>query len=129
MQGDKLQCLMQVCILALLALKEGLTDPHAAPIMPHKPQYISESMVNVGHVPLITMQASNHYSSAHSASLHRQAGADGLFGVVFFFFPLFYSFFKLDLLIPPGNLCWILFIITFFLFCFVLFCTKSAAGR
>lgn len=67
--------------------------------------------------------------SAHSASLHRQAGADGLFGVVFFFFPLFYSFFKLDLLIPPGNLCWILFIITFFLFCFVLFCTKSAAGR
>lgn len=48
----------------------------------------------------------------------------------FFFLPSFYFFFKLDLLSPPGNLCWILFIITFFLpLFFVLFCTKSAAGR
>lgn len=36
-QGDKVQCLMQVLILALLALKEGLSDPHVAPIMLHKP--------------------------------------------------------------------------------------------
>lgn len=67
------------------------------------------------------MQTSNHYSSAHSASLHRQAAAAGLFGVVIFFLPLFYFIFKLDLLIPPGNLRWILFIITFFLsflYCF-----------
>lgn len=125
MQGDKLQCLMQVCILALLALKEGLTDPHAAPIMPHKPQYISESMVNVGHVPLITMQASNHYSQPTALLFIVRLV---LMGCLVSFFNSFF-FFKLDLLIPPGNLCWILFVITFFLFCFVLFCTKSAAGR
>lgn len=36
-QGDKLQCLMPVFISALLALKEGLTDPHVAPFMLQKP--------------------------------------------------------------------------------------------
>lgn len=120
MQGDGLQCLMQVSGLALLSLKEGLAHPHATSIMLHKSQlaYISDSIVNVGHVALIMMQTSNHYFSAQSVSLHRQASTDGLFSVVFSSFPLPPFFFKLDLLILPENLCWILFIITFFFFFF-----------
>lgn len=73
-QGDGLQRLVQVSILAVVSLKEGLAHPHAASIMPHKSQlaYISESIVNVGQVVLIMMQTSNHYFSAQSASLFRQ---------------------------------------------------------
>lgn len=67
------------------------------------------------------MQTSNHYFSAQSVSRHRQASADGLFSVVFFLL----LFFKLDLLILPGNLCWILFIIVFFFF----FLHKVSSGE
>lgn len=105
-----------VSVWALLPPKQGLAHPHSASIMPHKSQlaYISDAVVNVGHVALIMMQTSNHYFSAQSASCRRQASADGLFSVVFFLF----LFFKLDLLILPGNLCWILFIIAFLLLFF-----------
>lgn len=93
-RGDGLQCLVQVLILAVLSLKKGLSHTPAASIMPHKSQraYISESIVNVGHVALIMMQTSNHYFSAQSASLRRQASGDGLFSVVFPSSPLLFFF-------------------------------------
>lgn len=93
-RGDELQCLVQVSILAVLSLKEGLAYHHAASMAPHKSQlaYISESIVNVGHVALIMMQTSNHYFSAQSASLRRQASTDGLFSVVFFLLPFLFFF-------------------------------------
>lgn len=102
---------MQVSSLAFPSLKEGLSHPHSAAITPLA--YTADSIVNVGHVALIMMRTSNHYFSAQSAS-RCQATADGLFSVVFSSYLFFPLFFKLDLLILPGNLGWILFIIAFY---------------
>lgn len=57
--------------------------------------YLSDNIVNVGHVALIMMQTSNHYFSAQSASSPLQASSDGLSTVGWGFLLLFCFFLSL----------------------------------